>query len=153
MNTKKQQNTQTNKMRPLLACVAIVGSLALSACQTPPWNQRQPSYGNSNQADPYNPNYGQAQGTYNANPGYPENPAGGPWVEDISGQDAYNPPPSNTSGSYATGNTPRSHVVKRGETLWRLSRVYGTSVEALKSANGIPANSSTIVTGSTIRIP
>jgi len=43
------------------------------------------------------------------------------------------------------------HTVKRGDTLYSLSRKYGTSVTAIQKANGL--SSSTIQTGSTLRIP
>jgi hypothetical protein len=42
------------------------------------------------------------------------------------------PPPQQTPAC-----TPRIHIVKQGETLPRIARAYGISVEALRAANGI----------------
>ena len=42
-------------------------------------------------------------------------------------------------------------VVKRGDTLWRLSRTYGTTVHELKQINGLTHD--TIVTGQFLKIP
>lgn len=147
MGTDEHRNTKNSGRATILGLIAAIGAFALPACQAPSADERQSAgYGNPRQADPYNPFYG--------------NPAPGntAWVEDISGQDAFNPPPPQQDGyrDYnpppATSN-PRTHVVRRGETLWRLSRTYGTTVAAIKSANGIPAHSDTIIEGSTIAIP
>jgi len=45
----------------------------------------------------------------------------------------------------------RYHVVKRGDTLYGLSRRYSTSVSAIQSANGL--RSTTIAIGKKLRIP
>lgn len=60
---------------------------------------------------------------------------------------AYTPPaaPTNNYG----GTT--SHVVSKGDTLYSLSRRYGTSVASIQSANGL--NNSTIVLGTSLNIP
>lgn len=60
---------------------------------------------------------------------------------------AYTPPaaPANNYG----GTT--SHVVSKGDTLYSLSRRYGTTVAAIQAANGI--NDTTIVLGNTLNIP
>lgn len=49
-----------------------------------------------------------------------------------------------TSGS-------RYHTVSRGDTLWGISRRYGVSVSAIKSANKL--SSDVVRTGQTLRIP
>jgi LysM repeat protein len=41
--------------------------------------------------------------------------------------------------------------VKGGDTLWGLSKKYGTSVTKIKKANGL--SSDTIVNGKTLKIP
>lgn len=157
----KQHNDKT---MPALA--TMIGCLlGLAACQT---TQPQPaarSYGNTQQADPYNPYYGRGPGASPAAPHHGGQPAHaswpiaaptGAWVEDVSDQDAFNPPPG---AAPATGHpapsptAPRTHVVRPGETLWRLSKQYGTTVDAIRVANGIPGNSNTIVSGTTLRIP
>jgi LysM repeat protein len=60
---------------------------------------------------------------------------------------AYSPPvaPATNYG----GAT--SHVVSKGDTLYNLSRRYGTSVAAIQAANGL--NDSLIILGSTLNIP
>lgn len=45
----------------------------------------------------------------------------------------------------------RYHKVTASDTLWSLSRKYGTTVAAIQKANGL--SSSLIITGSTIKIP
>jgi len=47
---------------------------------------------------------------------------------------------------------PRYHTVSRGETLWRISQNYGTSVQALARANRIP-DQTKIRTGMRLYIP
>ncbi len=47
--------------------------------------------------------------------------------------------------------SPRSHEVRRGQTLISISKRYGVSVDALKRANGL--TSSTIRAGDTLRVP
>ena len=46
---------------------------------------------------------------------------------------------------------PRRHLVQKGDTLYSLSRKYGTSVSAIQRANGLKG--STIVRGKTLVIP
>ena len=48
--------------------------------------------------------------------------------------------------------TPAVHVVRWGENLWRISRWYGTTVEAIVQANGI-ANPHRIYAGQRLTIP
>lgn len=45
----------------------------------------------------------------------------------------------------------KSHTVKKGDTLYSLARRYGTSVAAIKKANGM--KSDVLITGRTIRVP
>lgn len=48
---------------------------------------------------------------------------------------------------------PTVHTVVAGDTLLRLSRTYGVTVEDIRAANGIPANSNLIRVGDQIIIP
>jgi len=56
---------------------------------------------------------------------------------------------SNSGGGASASGS--SHTVRSGETLWGISRKYGVSVSALKSANGM--SSDTLSVGKTLRIP
>ncbi len=56
-----------------------------------------------------------------------------------------------TVASVGTRSGSRYHTVVRGDTLWGISRRYGVSVGALKSANKL--SSDLVRTGQTLRIP
>lgn len=60
---------------------------------------------------------------------------------------------SSSSSSTKKKSTPstRYHTVKSGDTLWGISRRYGKSVSAIKSANGL--RSDTIRSGQRLKIP
>lgn len=58
---------------------------------------------------------------------------------------------SRTSSSSSSRSSTRRHVVKSGDTLWGLSRRYGTSVAAIKKANRL--SSDTIRNGQSLVIP
>ena len=58
---------------------------------------------------------------------------------------------SRKSSSSRSSSKTRYHKVRSGDTLWGLSRRYGTSVSAIKRANGL--KSDTIVNGRTLKIP
>ena len=60
---------------------------------------------------------------------------------------AYTPPAAPATNYGGTS----SHVVSKGDTLYNLSKRYGTSVAAIQSANGL--NDSTIVLGTSLNIP
>jgi membrane-bound lytic murein transglycosylase D len=57
-----------------------------------------------------------------------------------------------TAASASTSATPRTHTVKRGDTLTGLARRYGVSVEALREANGM-SERQTLRAGAALRIP
>ena len=48
--------------------------------------------------------------------------------------------PDAASGSSHAQSSPESHVVRSGETLYSISRVYGVSVDEIKSWNGLSGN-------------
>jgi LysM repeat protein len=98
-------------------------------------------------ADPYGiPDYSGAEtGDYQpVNP--PADATYGPAAYEDTGTAPAPPPsaPAPTAG-------PRSHTVVSGDTLWGLSRKYGVSIDAIKTANGM--TSDTVVLGTTLNIP
>ena len=63
---------------------------------------------------------------------------------------SYTPPAAPASDAPVAGST-LPHTVKPGDSLWKLSRDYDTTVEAIRAANGISGNN--IRVGETIQIP
>ena len=59
--------------------------------------------------------------------------------------------PEENSDSYSQGSQ-GSYIVKKGDTLWRISRKFGTSVNAIAAANNLNPNS-VINPGKNIVIP
>ncbi|HYJ80546.1 MAG TPA: transglycosylase SLT domain-containing protein [Longimicrobiaceae bacterium] len=45
-----------------------------------------------------------------------------------------------------------NHVVKDGDTIWSIARIYESSVDAIRGANGMSADS-VLLTGQTLRVP
>lgn len=102
-----------------------------------------------------------APGAYDpANPPYqpigPINPPAAP----IPNANPYGtPPPITTSPSVPATPAPAPapelngnvYTIKKGDSLWGISRKYGTSVSAIKEANGM--TSDTIIDGRTLIIP
>jgi LysM repeat protein len=56
-----------------------------------------------------------------------------------------------SSASATTGPSAVSYVVKRGDTLDRIARAHGTTVRAIKAANGL--TSDRIVVGRSLKMP
>ena len=119
------------------------------ACKTNPFSS------NTAPADPYASNYAgtPVQGGYAPTtqaPTYPQyqTPAPAP-ADPYAGSVAPSPvaPPSFNGG----GGGGTTHTVVPGDTLYGLSRRYGSSVGAIKSANGL--TSDTIVIGQQLRLP
>lgn len=63
---------------------------------------------------------------------------------------SYTPPVAAQPDAPVAGST-LPHTVKAGDSLWKLSRDYDTTVEAIRAANGISGNN--IQVGQTIQIP
>jgi murein DD-endopeptidase MepM/ murein hydrolase activator NlpD len=55
-------------------------------------------------------------------------------------------------GATSTSAAGVEHVVRRGQTLWRISKVYGVEIDELASANGI-SDTSSLKTGQVLFIP
>jgi len=108
----------------------------------------------SNIANPYGVPSGAPQGgevgQYNANPSTPPfQPL--PGVPPTQGNYPTIPnsnPPAYNNNAPATVTT---HVVAKGDSLWGLSRKYGTSADAIRQANGL--TSDLIQLGQTLQIP
>jgi LysM repeat protein len=64
---------------------------------------------------------------------------------------AVNPPVSNTSGVIPAASNGGTYIVQAGDTLFAISQRYGTSIEAIVSANGL--NSDMVQIGQTLTIP
>lgn len=60
--------------------------------------------------------------------------------------------PPQLKDTFSVQTTNKIHIVKSGETLWRISRIYQIDLEDLVSANHIK-NSQTITPGQTVLIP
>jgi len=130
----------------------ILGSLALfmTSCTTNPFAAKteQDPLATANAANPY--------GVPNASAGaaYPTTQSqayGTP--QPVVQQQQYVAPPTTYTQPVAPTTTTSggSHVIQKGDTLYGISRKYGTSVAALQSANGITGT--TIVAGQTLQIP
>ena len=76
-------------------------------------------------------------------------PIGDPYVPPGSGDIAIQPPSPQPNQTYASKQS--VHTVKRGDTLYSISRNYGTTVAALRQVNGI--SGSLIRIGERISIP
>jgi LysM repeat protein len=48
-------------------------------------------------------------------------------------------------------NSSKTHVVGRGDSLWKISKKYGVSIDAIKQANGM--KNDTAVLGAKLKIP
>lgn len=128
------------------SCVQPVGQQQQGAVNQPQAGQNPyavPGLNGQNQAPPVvgNPSYPQNQGTapYQPLPGVPSDPAVLP-----------EPSPAIPSAP-AQPSAATSHDVVAGESLWRISRKYGVTVDALKEANGL--KNDTIWAGQKLIIP
>ncbi len=92
-------------------------------------------------APDYSDEYGTAYVPSDVNPAY-DAPA--VYEESVQTAPEVSAPPVQSS-------SPKVHTVGRGDTLWGLSKQYGVSVAAIKSANGLTRD--TIVLGAKLKIP
>jgi len=104
---------------------------------TPPSYSGQ-SYGAPSSGGYNPPAYGNPSGSVQSSNQLPQ--YGG------STNSTYNPP---ISGTPQVATVP--HTIQKGDTLWGLSKQYGTTVSNIKAANGMVNDK--ILTGTTIQIP
>jgi flagellum-specific peptidoglycan hydrolase FlgJ/LysM repeat protein len=115
----------------------------------PSYPSTQPSYPSTQPTYPSTkPNYPSTEvSTYPTEPSYPPYPT--------TTEPSYPPYPT-TKPTTPTKPAPKPvanaqyHTVQQGETLWRLSKQYGVTVDQLKTWNGLPDN--TIKPGQQLRI-
>ncbi len=145
-----------------------LGLLALVSCKSNPKvastnpYQNNPYYGSSSSTTDY------ASSSSNSSyPSYTENtytpptsvpgPSGVPSVPSVPtyNQPTYSGPASAPASSPApvsyTGSGSKSHTVASGENLYRISLKHGTTVAAIKNANGLSGD--TIKAGQRLVIP
>jgi LysM repeat protein len=153
-----------------LSAVSLFGVACQSnkTASSDPYNTSGQSYGatgntSGQQADPYassgeydnvyssggGQNYGGAS-SYGSDDYYQQAPQQQPGYQQPSYQQPSYEAPSYSSGGGAPASS-TSHTVQRGDTLFNISRRYGTSVSALRRANGI--NGDLIRIGETLMIP
>ena len=131
---KKSTDMKNRTLLPLAALSAILASCA--------------SQGGGEDYDVSNPyaapDYGDEAGTPYAatdvNPAY-DAPA---VYEDVT-------PAADTTPTPAPASRATVHTVVRGDSLWKISRQYGVTVDAIKQANGL--TNDTAVLGAKLRIP
>lgn len=143
-------------MKNIILTIISIASAALVSCNSQTGNPygapaaNQPSSGANPYAVPL------ANGETGSNAPYQSLPGVGntlpPAQAPAYGNSAYTPPISAAPGVAApTPGSTIPHKVVSGDSLWKLSRDYNTSVEAIQAANGISGNN--IQLGQTIQIP
>lgn len=108
----------------------------------------------SKQGDPYansNPYYG-PQGAYGDNTTVEPVSDSGGYVAPAPAEPTYSAPPSAPArSSGGGGGGSKNYTVVSGDNLYRISLRHGTTVNAIKNANGL--SSDVIQTGQRLRIP
>ena len=157
----------------LTLCSALVLSLALVSCQSndpdyQAYKKQQEAAGPVGapygaNADPYGaeagnsygvPGQGAESGSYQPAPHQPlpaVNPNPAPLGTAPSGSSFPTIPSDPGTGAPAPIGPTTPHVVQSGDSLWGLSRKFGTSVDSIKQANGLSGDK--IVAGTTLQIP
>ena len=129
---------------PILATLALV-ALGIPSCELfkpkdqaaayDPYGQTANPYGQAPASNPY----GQPANPYGAVPPA-SNPYGSyeqPQTSTAPPSSPYTQPPTSSGGGAATGGSGRTVVVKSGDTLTSIARRNGTSISALRTANGL----------------
>ena len=147
----------------LTIAASTFAAIALSSCGTSDPEYKEWKRQQEEQAAAANNPYGAPAAS---NPFGTPQPGGDPSITRAAAGDApYQPlpgvpqppayPPAPAEGGAIPGGAPAaggtSHTVAAGESLWGLARKYGTSIEAIQSANGLTGT--TIRTGQTLTIP
>lgn len=135
---KKSTTMKTRTLLPLAALSAILASCA---------SQGGGGGENYDVANPYAaPDYGDGGATANqpsdVNPAY-DTPA---VYEEAAPTPAADLAPAPAPAAAAT-----VHTVVRGDSLWKIAKQYGVSVDAIKQANGMTKD--TAVLGAKLKIP
>lgn len=133
------QKSTTMNTRALLSLAAV--SAILASCASKGGGE------NYDVANPYAaPDYGDGGATANqpsdVNPAY-DTPA---VYEEAAPTPAADPAPTPEPAAQAT-----VHTVVRGDSLWKIAKQYGVSVDAIKQANGMTKD--TAVLGTKLKIP
>ena len=79
-------------------------------------------------------------------------PATSPGAASASSEVPFVTVPPGESGSTTTTSGITTHVVKKGETLYSISKTYNTTVEELKQLNGI-TDPTTLAAGQQLKVP
>jgi LysM repeat protein len=162
------------KIRPLISALSIVSlgfvGVSCKSTKTAKGGQDDGAYvGSNNTSGEYDNVYemggGDVYDTYSSEPDSSNTSSYNYESNDYSSnttpspaptKPAYTPAPSKPTYTAPTPapaptSSRSSHTVQRGDTLFNISRRYGTSVAAIQNANGL--NGDLIRIGETLRIP
>ena len=130
-----------NSIRPLIVGLAGAATMAFASCSTTnsdnpdyvtyPSDGDYGTYGSNSGGGAYATN-DTGVGAGGAYPTSPQNNYGNDYGTDYGSTGTTN---TNTGGGAASSS--QTHTVQRGETLYRISRNYGTTVANIKAANGL----------------
>lgn len=134
-------------MRIICSIITVSALAALASCSPSGSEDYDTGYDTS---DPYGV---PQQGGQEASPYQEVNPPADPSYGSAAYEETATAPPSPPSPPTGPVATTGSHTVAKGDTLWGLSRQYGVSVDAIRSANGMAADDNNIRIGQTLGIP
>ncbi|GAA5481584.1 LysM peptidoglycan-binding domain-containing protein [Haloferula sargassicola] len=141
-------------MNPKIRLTALLATSALASCSTFKGDENYDTASGYDTSNPYGvPN----SGGYESAPYQDVNaPASDPSYGSAAYEEAAPAPapaPSTASPAPSVASSGRTHTVVRGDTLWGISKKYGVSQDALRSANGMAATETTVKLGQTLTIP
>ncbi|MCH7228995.1 LysM peptidoglycan-binding domain-containing protein [Haloferula sp. A504] len=134
-------------MRIIRSLTTVSALAALASCSPSGSEDYDTGYDTS---DPYGV---PQQGGQDASPYQSVNPPADPSYGSAAYEEATPMPPSPPSPPAAPAASAGSHTVAKGDTLWGLSRQYGVTVDAIRSANGMASGDNNIRIGQTLNIP
>ncbi|MBB5350752.1 LysM repeat protein [Haloferula luteola] len=139
-------------MNPTLRFSALIGAAALSSCSL--FNKEE-NYDTASGYDTSNPYGVPSSGGYESAPYQDVNaPATDPSYGSAAYEEAaVTPAPAPIPAAPTPSASLSSHTVVKGDTLWGISRKYGVTVDAIRSANGMAAGDTNVRLGQTISIP